>query len=466
MVSSDLSHYLPYDAARARDRDTARRDPRASTRASIPRRRAARRRSTACSRPRARRGLAAELVDLRNSGDTAGDRDRVVGYGAFAFHEPRAMPERGRAAPSLLAIARDGDRAARRRPTSRPAGRARGCASPARASSRCSSTASCAAASARSRRAAPLGDDVARNARAAAYRDPRFPPVTRRRAARACEVEVSVLSPREPHAARRARTRRSRSCARASTASCFEYGEPRADLPAAGVGEPARAARVPRRAEAQGGAAARASGIRTCASRATRWRSSRERARARRPRGRRSIPGRWWHRLDDGRIQCDLCPRDCRLHEGQRGACFVRARVGDAMVLTTYGRSSGFCVDPIEKKPLNHFLPGTRVLSFGTAGCNLACKFCQNWDISKSRDMDRLWTQATPEAIARAAARVGLPQRGLHLQRPGDLRRVRDGRGRRVPRGGHRSRVAVTAGYISPSRGASSTRRWTRPTST
>ncbi|HEY4999169.1 MAG TPA: AmmeMemoRadiSam system radical SAM enzyme, partial [Usitatibacter sp.] len=115
-------------------------------------------------------------------------------------------------------------------------------------------------------------------------------------------------------------------------------------------------------------------------------------------------PGRWWHRLDDGRVQCDLCPRYCRLREGQRGACFVRARVGDAMVLTTYGRSSGFCVDPIEKKPLNHFLPGSAVLSFGTAGCNLACKFCQNWDISKSRDMDRLMDEATPEAIARTAA--------------------------------------------------------------
>ena len=87
-------------------------------------------------------------------------------------------------------------------------------------------------------------------------------------------------------------------------------------------------------------------------------------------------PGRWWHKLEDGRIQCDLCPRDCKLHEGQRGACFVRARKDDAMVLTTYGRSSGFCVDPIEKKPLNHFHPGSSVLSFGTAGCNLACKFC------------------------------------------------------------------------------------------
>ena len=112
---------------------------------------------------------------------------------------------------------------------------------------------------------------------------------------------------------------------------------------------------------------------------------------------------RYWHRIDDGRLQCDLCPRDCKLHEGQRGACFVRAREADQMVLTTYGRSSGFCIDPIEKKPLNHFYPGSSVLSFGTAGCNLACKFCQNWDISKSRDMDRLLDQATPDALASAA---------------------------------------------------------------
>ncbi len=117
-------------------------------------------------------------------------------------------------------------------------------------------------------------------------------------------------------------------------------------------------------------------------------------------------PGRYWHVIDDGRIQCDLCPRDCRLHEGQRGACFVRQRSGDQMVLTTYGRSSGFCIDPIEKKPLNHFYPGSSVLSFGTAGCNLACKFCQNWDISKSREMDTLMDQATPAAIAEAARRA------------------------------------------------------------
>jgi len=115
------------------------------------------------------------------------------------------------------------------------------------------------------------------------------------------------------------------------------------------------------------------------------------------------FPGRYWHALDDGRIQCDVCPRDCKLHEGQRGLCFVRKCEGGQIVLTTYGRSSGFCIDPIEKKPLNHFYPGSSVLSFGTAGCNLACKFCQNWDISKSREFDRLCDQASPEAIARAA---------------------------------------------------------------
>ncbi len=118
-------------------------------------------------------------------------------------------------------------------------------------------------------------------------------------------------------------------------------------------------------------------------------------------------PAKYWHQLEDGRIQCDLCPRDCKLHEGQRGACFVRGRVDDAMVLTTYGRSSGFCVDPIEKKPLNHFYPGSSVLSFGTAGCNLACKFCQNWDISKSRSFDKLADQASPENIATCAEQQG-----------------------------------------------------------
>lgn len=115
----------------------------------------------------------------------------------------------------------------------------------------------------------------------------------------------------------------------------------------------------------------------------------------------------YWHRLDDGRVICDLCPRHCRLRDGKRGACFVRQAKDGEIVLTSYGRSSGFCIDPIEKKPLNHYYPGSSVLSFGTAGCNLGCKFCQNWSISKSREIDTLGATAMPEQIARAAQRYG-----------------------------------------------------------
>lgn len=118
-------------------------------------------------------------------------------------------------------------------------------------------------------------------------------------------------------------------------------------------------------------------------------------------------PTKYWHTLKSGRVQCDLCPRGCKLEEGERGFCFVRMRHQNEIVLTTYGRSSGFCIDPIEKKPLNHFLPGTPVLSFGTAGCNLGCKFCQNWDISKSKEIDILADQASPEKIARVANQLG-----------------------------------------------------------
>jgi pyruvate formate lyase activating enzyme len=115
------------------------------------------------------------------------------------------------------------------------------------------------------------------------------------------------------------------------------------------------------------------------------------------------VSTRYWHRMANGQLQCDLCPRHCHLQEGQRGLCYVRQRLDDEIKLVSYGRSSGFCVDPIEKKPLNHFYPGSRVLSFGTAGCNLACKFCQNWDMSKSREMDTLADAARPEQLAQAA---------------------------------------------------------------
>jgi len=158
-------------------------------------------------------------------------------------------------------------------------------------------------------------------------------------------------------------------------------------------------------------------------------------------------PARWWHALADGRLQCDLCPRDCKLHDGQRGACFVRQASGGRMVLTTYGRSSGFCLDPVEKKPLNHFYPGTSILSFGTAGCNLACKFCQNWDISKSKDMDRLMDAASPEGIATAAQRLGAPAVAFTYNDPVIFAEYALDTAQACREKGIRS-VAVTAGYI------------------
>ncbi|EPC01537.1 hypothetical protein L861_16835 [Litchfieldella anticariensis FP35 = DSM 16096] len=159
------------------------------------------------------------------------------------------------------------------------------------------------------------------------------------------------------------------------------------------------------------------------------------------------ISTHYWHALDDGRIQCDVCPRACKLREGQRGLCFVRARQGDQVVLTSYGRSSGFCIDPIEKKPLNHFLPGTSVLSFGTAGCNLACKFCQNWDMSKSREMDTLADAASPETLAEAAVAQGAHSVAYTYNDPVIFMEYAMDVADACRERGVRS-VAVTAGYI------------------
>jgi pyruvate formate lyase activating enzyme len=160
-------------------------------------------------------------------------------------------------------------------------------------------------------------------------------------------------------------------------------------------------------------------------------------------------PTKYWHALNDGRIQCDICPRDCKLHEGQRGACFVRGRADNQVVLTTYGRSSGFCIDPIEKKPLNHFYPGSSVFSFGTAGCNLACKFCQNWDISKSRDMDRLMDRASPKAIAQAAKKHGSKSVAFTYNDPVVFFEYAVDTADACHEQGLKT-VAVTAGYINP----------------
>ncbi|MES9962658.1 MAG: AmmeMemoRadiSam system radical SAM enzyme [Candidatus Sedimenticola sp. 20ELBAFRAG] len=160
-------------------------------------------------------------------------------------------------------------------------------------------------------------------------------------------------------------------------------------------------------------------------------------------------PTRYWHKLEGGRVQCDLCPRECKLKEGQQGLCFVRACEKGEIVLTTYGLSSGFCVDPIEKKPLNHFLPGTPIFSFGTAGCNLACRFCQNWDMSKSREMHTLADAASPEAIARTARELGCRSVAYTYNDPVIFMEYAIDTAIACREQGVKS-VAVTAGYISP----------------
>jgi len=162
-----------------------------------------------------------------------------------------------------------------------------------------------------------------------------------------------------------------------------------------------------------------------------------------------AFPTQYWHGLPDGRVQCDVCPRFCKLHRGQRGLCFVRGNQDDAVVLTTWGRSSGFCVDPVEKKPLNHFLPGTPILSFGTAGCNLACKFCQNWDISRSREWDTLADAASPETIARAARELGCRSVACTYNDPAIFLEYAIDVALACRESGIRS-VAVTAGYMTP----------------
>ena len=161
------------------------------------------------------------------------------------------------------------------------------------------------------------------------------------------------------------------------------------------------------------------------------------------------VPTKHWHELENGQIQCDVCPRHCRLREGQRGLCYVRQRLDNQIKLVSYGRSSGFCVDPIEKKPLNHFFPGSSVLSFGTAGCNLACKFCQNWDMSKSREMDTLADAASPQRLADAAVELACRSVAFTYNDPIIFLEYALDVAAACAESGVAA-VAVTAGYVDP----------------
>jgi pyruvate formate lyase activating enzyme len=157
--------------------------------------------------------------------------------------------------------------------------------------------------------------------------------------------------------------------------------------------------------------------------------------------------GRWWSR-HDGRFRCELCPRFCILSPGQRGFCFVREADTDGIVLTSYGRSSGFCIDPVEKKPLYHFHPGSAVLSFGTAGCNLGCRYCQNWDLTKAAEIDRLGERASPVAIAQTARRLGCTSVAFTYNDPVIFAEYAIDTARACREARVHS-IAVTAGYVT-----------------
>ncbi|MBD3334561.1 MAG: AmmeMemoRadiSam system radical SAM enzyme [Candidatus Eisenbacteria bacterium] len=159
-------------------------------------------------------------------------------------------------------------------------------------------------------------------------------------------------------------------------------------------------------------------------------------------------PARWWHAEEDGRLLCTLCPRYCRVGEGQAGFCFIRQNRGGELVSVGYGRLTGFGLDPIEKKPLFHFHPGTPILSFGTAGCNLGCKFCQNWDMSKARAEERRGMEVTPEQVVELAQQERCPSIAYTYNDPVifgefvvDVSRLARARGIK--------NVMVTAGYIT-----------------
>jgi len=161
------------------------------------------------------------------------------------------------------------------------------------------------------------------------------------------------------------------------------------------------------------------------------------------------VDTKYWHEIDENRVQCDLCPRFCQIKEVKRGLCYIRANHEHKIVMTSYGRSSGFAVDPIEKKPLNHYYPGSKIYSFGTAGCNLSCKFCQNWDISKSREMDTLMAQASPQQIAINAKALGCNSVAYTYNDPVIFHEYAIDVAAACREQGLKS-VAVTAGYICP----------------
>jgi pyruvate formate lyase activating enzyme len=162
----------------------------------------------------------------------------------------------------------------------------------------------------------------------------------------------------------------------------------------------------------------------------------------------RIVKTKYWKKLEDDRIQCTLCPRGCKLKEGQKGFCFIRENIDNEIVMTSYGCSTGFAVDPVEKKPLYHFYPGSSVFSFGTAGCNMGCKFCQNWGITKAQETKRLSQKGLPHEIAQTAKNYGCKSVAYTYNDPVIFLEYAVDTAIECHKLGVKN-IAVTAGYIS-----------------
>lgn len=298
---------------------------------------------------------------------------------------------------------------------------------------------------------ASLVQGVLRHARAAAFEDPRFEPLHAAELPR-LSVEVSLLSELQPLACADHEDLQRQLHSGVDGLKLDHQGRSATFLPQVWTELPESADFVSALQRKAGWSAkAWPSGLRAWTYTVEAWRDEPRPARTQAPSGPAGAgflyPARHWHRLRDGRLRCDVCPHGCALREGQSGRCLIRRRHGDRLVLLAYGRSSGLCVDPIEKKPLHHFFPGSTVLSFGTLGCNLSCHFCQNWRLSRARDLGRLGHPTTPESVAASARSLGCRSVAFTYNEPATaLEYVSD-----VAEACHAegiATVAVTAGYM------------------
>lgn len=158
---------------------------------------------------------------------------------------------------------------------------------------------------------------------------------------------------------------------------------------------------------------------------------------------------RWWDREADGRVACGLCPHGCRLKEGQTGICGVRAHVGGRLASMSYAHPTGFAIDPIEKKPLFHFMPGSPILSFGTLGCTLGCPWCQNWPQTHPERELPAGRPVRPEQVVALAQRERVPSIAYTYNEPTVFAEYLVDIARLAREQGIRN-VAVTNGYITP----------------